>query len=475
MNTLDLHRALLDAAAPLDVTVQRHLLDAAAAGRDHDLLAKLAARADTDPEIRRTALAAGNQTASRAWLASGNAPEDVLVAAAADRRIGVREALAGVPGLAAELYRTCVRDGHPRIVEELAYNPDVPAALVVDAIITGCAAGRHDKLAGMFAQPFEALNVVLAATPSAHDGLVEAFLDAGTAPGRVGALLGDLPGLSPERWQTLVDAAFGTSPVGPRGYAVLLTLTRSPHATPQAIRPLATRARTCAAAHTFHEPDLRTLEAGKPLPSRFGRPFRDWSRLAASATRRNAARDILPSSLAGLIAVAVSGSASAARAGALALRHPDLSVGDVTTLACPFTGIDVDSDLTRGAAGAQTDVDVKAAIVGAFLAQETTEHAVFAADPARFVEVALTAHTSLSATTGLPPDLARAAAALGVVGPVVLAKIRSPELYQTVAVEAARRLGGRPGALALFEALVTDDDARTLDELTELALSLTGA
>lgn len=193
MNPAALHTALLDRPGPLPLSVQKHLLARAHSAGSSELYVDLARRADTDPDVRRDAIAGGNQPAEAAWLTSGHVAADEVAKAAGDRRVGIRTAVASVPGLPDEVYLQAAHDHHPKAVEALLDNASVGAELLFDIVAQACADATAVPLRKLLLQRSYPLPAVLAACPARHDELVEALL-VHTPATNVALLFGDLPG-----------------------------------------------------------------------------------------------------------------------------------------------------------------------------------------------------------------------------------------------------------------------------------------
>lgn len=391
-DTSELYVALAGAQGPLPGPLRAKVLDYAAADRT------AAEKAVTNPTFtaaERAALVARHpQAVAIAWLTEGSPSVDDARAAATDRRIGVREAVATLPDLPAEVYRATFTDRpHARIALALGANPSAPAPVAYDALVAAVTADPESAGALLAGDDAAALTALMG-RPDAHDTLARFVLDTAeefgaadvqvapwNAPAR---LVGDLPGLSFELWSELVRRTGGH---GPSAFA-LARLAEHPHAeTPAGERLLE------AQIATLDDEQVRRRVAGRLYHSL----RREWAGPERRAARRPEVVTARP------IAELVTAVRRASRdtlptlAGEL-LSHPELAVEHVVELAAAVKGHTVwPGDLVTFARLTAATDEVAAALCALLRPEDASRRASTAADPAAFASEVVrlaVAHTS---------------------------------------------------------------------------------
>lgn len=284
----ELYRHLAASTAPLSVGLQQHAAALVLRDDELDLGVELLARHDLDPQVARTLAGSGRARLVAAWLVRPELGVDELTAAAADRRVAVRSAVAEVEGLPDAVYLAAATPGNLQVAVTLAENPSVPDEVLAVALRAAAEAApqRFAKKALTWSNMRDTLTHTVRRCEPVQAAVLAAIADLPVKELRgVTDLFGALPGITAEqhRWLTeLYVTSRRTDRQAISGWELpaAAQLLASPHVsedTWQALIPIATR-------------ELPTHKYSSQMTTAEAIVARDTGWLAAHATTDQTAR-----------------------------------------------------------------------------------------------------------------------------------------------------------------------------------------
>lgn len=204
----ELYLTLTKDRSPLPAVLQRRVLAVATTRRDQTLLAALAERVDLDPDVEATLVATGAARVLSAWLSRPGRDRTHLLAAARDRRVTVRAAVAAVRGLDDEVYTATIGRGEAAVLRALTENRSVSDEVLSQLLVRAVTRDPVAFLAELTSSDGRrTIHPVLQRCVDVQTQVCCALLDHDQVEARrLVRDFGDLPGLTASQHATLVEA-----------------------------------------------------------------------------------------------------------------------------------------------------------------------------------------------------------------------------------------------------------------------------